>query len=106
MALSSSNISPTCRANEADVRSALQTRPGLARPPAPTAGAFFFREFVASADSFLLPQLRRRSAIHPQQPHNLTSLEARVPIGTIGVRDPYSRARFIPFKHGACRPVR
>jgi len=25
MALSSSNISPTCRANEADVRSALQT---------------------------------------------------------------------------------
>jgi hypothetical protein len=36
-------------------------RPGLARPPAPTAGAFFFREFVASADSFLLPQLRRRS---------------------------------------------
>src|SRR5215470_13613096 len=35
--------------------------PGLARPPAPTAGAFFFREFVASADSFLLPQLRRRS---------------------------------------------
>jgi hypothetical protein len=80
--------------------------PGLARPPAPTAGAFFFGEFVASADSFLLPQLRRRSAIHPQQPHNLTSLEARVPIGTIGVRDPYSRARFIPFKHGACRPVR
>jgi hypothetical protein len=27
----------------------------------PTAGAFFFGEFVASADSFLLPQLRRRS---------------------------------------------
>jgi len=25
MALASSNISPTCRANEADVRSALQT---------------------------------------------------------------------------------
>ena len=80
--------------------------PGLARPPAPTAGAFFFREFVASAYSFLLPQLRRRSAIHPQQPHRLTSLDVRVPIGTIGVRDPYSRARFIPFKHGACRPVR
>jgi hypothetical protein len=35
--------------------------PGLARPPAPTAGAFFFREFVPSADSFLLPHLRRRS---------------------------------------------
>ena len=35
--------------------------PGLARPPAPTAGAFFFGEFVTSADSFLLPHLRRRS---------------------------------------------
>ena len=52
MALSSSNISPTCRV-------LANLGPGLARPPAPTAGAFFFREFVASADSFLL--LHRRS---------------------------------------------
>jgi hypothetical protein len=48
MALSSSNVSPTCRANEADVRSALQTRPRPGSPPAPTAGAFFFGEFVTS----------------------------------------------------------
>jgi hypothetical protein len=60
MALSSSNISPTCRAKRGrcSIRSA-NLGPGLARPPAPTAGAFFFREFVASADSFLL--LHRRS---------------------------------------------
>src|SRR5258706_5437756 len=32
--------------------------PGLARPPAPTAGAFFFGEFVASADSAPAPQVR------------------------------------------------
>jgi hypothetical protein len=59
MALS---ISPTCRARRGrcSIRSA-NLGPGLARPPAPTAGAFFFREFVTSADSFLLPQLRRRS---------------------------------------------
>ena len=31
--------------------------PGLARPPAPTAGAFFFGEFVASADSAPAPQI-------------------------------------------------
>jgi hypothetical protein len=37
----------------------LRPRPGS--PPAPTAGAFFFGEFVTSADSFLLPHLRRRS---------------------------------------------
>jgi hypothetical protein len=37
-------------------------------------------------------------AIHPQQPHRLTSFDASLPIGTIGVRDPYSRARFIPFQ--------
>jgi hypothetical protein len=29
--------------------------------PQPLAGAYFFGEFVASADSFLLPHLRRRS---------------------------------------------
>jgi hypothetical protein len=54
MALSSSNISPTCRA-------LANLGPGLARPPAPTAGAFFFGKLGASADSFLLPHLRRRS---------------------------------------------
>jgi hypothetical protein len=50
MALSSSNISPTCRAKRGrcSIRSA-SLGPGLARPPAPTAGAFFFREFVTSA---------------------------------------------------------
>ena len=58
----SSNISPTCRAKRGrcSIRSA-NLGPGLARPPAPTAGAFFFRGFVASANRFLLPHLRRRS---------------------------------------------
>jgi hypothetical protein len=31
--------------------------PGLARPLAPTAGAFFFAEFVESADSAPAPQI-------------------------------------------------
>jgi len=58
MALSSSNISPTCRAKggRCTIRSA-NLGPGLARPPAPTAGAFFFREFVPSADSAPAPQI-------------------------------------------------
>ena len=62
MALSSSNISPTSRAKRGrcSIRSA-NLGPGLARPPAPTAGAFFFGEFVTPADSFLLPHLRGRS---------------------------------------------
>jgi hypothetical protein len=69
MALSS-NISPTCRAKRGrcSTRSA-NSGPGLARPPAPTAGAFFFGEFVASADSFLRPHLRRRSHRLPGEPH-------------------------------------
>jgi hypothetical protein len=33
----------------------LRPRPGS--PPAPTAGAFFFREFVTSADSAPAPQI-------------------------------------------------
>jgi hypothetical protein len=58
MALSSSNISPTCRAKRGrcSIRSA-NLGLGLARPPAPTAGAFFFGEFVASADSAPAPQI-------------------------------------------------
>ena len=57
----SSNISPTCRAKRPMFDPLCQLRPRLARPPAPTAGAFFFGEIVASADSLLRPHLRRRS---------------------------------------------
>ena len=58
MALSSSNISPTCRANEADVRSALQTKaPAVGGQGASQAGAYSFREFVAYADSAPAPQI-------------------------------------------------
>ena len=51
------NISPTCRANEADGRYSANLGPGLVRPPAPTAGAFFFGKFVVSADSAPAPQI-------------------------------------------------
>ena len=62
MALSSSNISPTCRAKRGrwSIRS-VNLGPGLGSPPGPNGRGFFFGEFVASADSFLLPHLRRRS---------------------------------------------
>jgi hypothetical protein len=49
----------------------LRPRPGS--PPAPTAGAFFFREFVASADSAPAPQI----APLPGEPHRHRAWQRR-----------------------------
>ena len=62
------------------LRSALPTCPGLARPPAPNAGASSFGEFMAAANSLSLI-LRRLDEIERKLDHMFEELRVPAAIG-------------------------